>query len=363
MDTATILAKVGRDAPEPGAIDTRAFGPWFHMMARETTQSDEQLGRRDIGSLNVEAALGLPGAENLDLDASVQQLNAWAAQLRAFTERRWPLFQRSPEEYDFSRGQFLMLVLVTFLQKHLGVHYNESFSEGEYDTTDSRNLFIHGILSGHGGTCATLPVLYIAVGRRLGYPLYLVRAKEHFFARWEEAGGERFNIECTSPGFRAPDDEYYRHWPKPLTHDDLRAGNFLRNLRPREVLAAFLCERTRCLMDHLRLGDALLSSCLAGQLAPEDPGVLGVWCIATLMARSLEEARRRAELNDYWGLDLCKVSVAEANDRFDLWAAPIVRQSLERIARIHASSRAIARDEVFGLHARANGTRRSQVNP
>ncbi|MGO8745862.1 MAG: transglutaminase family protein [Thermoguttaceae bacterium] len=354
MDTATILATMGRDAPEPIVIDTKAYGPWFHMMSCETTQSDQQLGGRDIGSLNLEAALGLPGAENLNLDACVEKLNAWAKQVRAYTQDHWYLFQRSPEEYDFSRGHFLMLALVTFLQKHLDVHYNLSFNEGEYNATDSRNLFLHGVLSGHGGTCATMPVLYIAIGRRLGYPLYLVRAKEHMFARWEEPGGERFNIECTSPGFRPLDDEYYHRGPRPLTAEDLRAGNYLRNLRPREELAQFLCERTRCLIDHLHLGEALLSSCLAGQLAVEDPGVRGVWSVATVMAHALEKARRKAGLDEYWGLDLRSVPVPDGNDFFERWAAPAVRESLQRIARIRGNARASAHSQLFGALGHVN---------
>jgi len=363
MDTATILARMGRDVPEPFFIDARAYGPWFQMMARETTQTDQQLRKRDIGSLNLEAALGLPHAEDLDLDACVQKLNTWARQVRAYTQDRWELFLRSPQEYNFSRGQFVMLALVTFLQRHLGVHYNLSFSEGDYNATDSRNLFIHGILSGHGGTCVTLPILYIAIGRRLGYPLYLVRAKEHYFARWEERGGERFNIECTSPGFRALDDEYYHHRPRPLTAEDLQAGNMLRNLRPREELAGFLCERSRCLMDHLRLGEALLSSCLAGQLALEDPGVRGAWSIATLMAHALEQARRKAGLDGYWGLDLANVPVPEGKDSIDRWAAPIVREWLQRIARIHANARDRAQGHFFAALGRPNGTPYPYSNP
>ena len=236
METAAILAKMGCDAPERTVIDASAYGPWFRMMFRETTRTNEQLGTRDIGSLNLEAAIGLPGAENQNLDACVQTLNAWAKHLRVYTQGHWRLFQCSPERYDFSRGQFLMLALVTFLQKRLGIHYNLPFNKGDYDATDSRNLFLHGILAGRGGTCVTMALLYIAVGRRLGYPLYLVRTKEHFFARWDEEGGERFNIECTSPGFSPRDDEYYRQWPKPLTTDDLGLGIFLRNLRPREEL-------------------------------------------------------------------------------------------------------------------------------
>ena len=61
-----------------------------------------------------------------------------------------------------------------------------------------------------------MPVLYVAIGRRLGYPLYLVQAREHFFVRWEEPGGERFNIEATTLGFTPRDDEHFRHWPRPI---------------------------------------------------------------------------------------------------------------------------------------------------
>src|SRR5574340_1627426 len=149
-----------------------------------------------------------------------------------------------------------MLALVTMLQRRLGVSCNIAFSEGEYNATDSRNLFLHGLMSGLGGTCVTMPILYIAVGRRLGYLLKLVMAKEHFFARWEEPGVERFNIECTTIGFQTFDDDYYRTWPKPMTEAESRTGVFLRNLRPREELAQFFASRGSCLLDNLRLSEA-----------------------------------------------------------------------------------------------------------
>ncbi len=71
-----------------------------------------------------------------------------------------------------------------------------------------------------------MPVLYVAVGRQLDYPLYLVQAREHFFVRWEEPGGERFNIEATTLGFTPRDDEHYRHWPRPIRDEDVRHGVF-----------------------------------------------------------------------------------------------------------------------------------------
>ncbi len=52
------------------------------------------------------------------------------------------------------------------------------FNEGPYNASDSRFLFIHGLLTGFGGTCVSMPILYLAIARRLGYPLKLVETKE-----------------------------------------------------------------------------------------------------------------------------------------------------------------------------------------
>jgi hypothetical protein len=345
MDTTAILAKFGRDAPPPMTVDLRECGPWFRMMARETQYTDQQLANRDIGSLNLEAALGLPGAETLNLDACVQKLNEWARQVRSYTEEHWPKFLWSPTKFGGTPARYRMLALVTFLQRHLGVRYNMAFSKGEFDPGDARDMFIHGLLSGHGGTCGTMPVLYIAIGRRLGYPLYLVRAKEHSFARWEQHGGERFNIECTSPGFSAPRDTDYHRYPKPLSRAELEAGIVMRNLRPREELAQFLCDRARCLIDNLRFGEAVMACFLATQLAPRDGLVHGNWAVATVLARAVEAARVRSRLADYSVLNLARVPVPDGEQGFEKWAAPLVRKNLQRIARLRKAARKRARYE------------------
>ncbi|NLF08070.1 MAG: hypothetical protein GX594_08830 [Pirellulaceae bacterium] len=333
MDTNAAIALFGWGAPNGQCVDTWAYGTWFRRMAHFVSLPEEELSRLDIGAKNIECALELPGAGKLDVDACVLKLNDWAKHVQNFTEMHRYRYQGAPWEHDNSPAKFRMLALVTYLQKHLGVHYNLSFSEGAYNATDSRNLFLHGILGDHGGTCVTMPVLYLAIGRRLGYPLKLVRAKEHLFARWEELC-ERFNIECTSPGFRPVDDEYYHHWPKPLSAADLRSGYFLHSLGPGEELAEFLCERARCLMDNLRLAKALQTCFLAAHLAPMDQGVRGTWAIATAMASALERARKKARLDEYERLDLAWVYVPDGKTPVERWAAPIVRNSLKRIARI-----------------------------
>ena len=162
---------------------------------------------------------------------------------RSFTEANWYRFVQSPGDYTSAAG-FETLAISAFISRHLGVGYNMAFMEGEYNASDPRNHFLDGLLTGHGGTCVTMPVLYIAIGRRLGYPLYLVQAKEHWFVRWE-GQGERFNIEATTANSRLLDDEYYHSQPRPLSPDEIARGPWLRDLGPRDVLAHFLAERAR----------------------------------------------------------------------------------------------------------------------
>lgn len=140
--------------------------------------------------------------------------------------------------------------MVMILQRDLGVRYNPDRIDGP-DFTDSRDLFIHGLITGHGGTCISIPVLYIAIGRRLGYPLHLVQAKAHLFVRWDDSNGERFNIEATNPkGFGYHSDDYYRTWPLPWSREDYAAGVFLTSLSHREELGAFFAVRGHCLEDN-----------------------------------------------------------------------------------------------------------------
>lgn len=254
--------------------------------------SNAELATHDIGELNLLVARGLPGAEDLDIGACLEKLDTWANLVRLNTDHWWPNFARSPEKYEQSPGKFRMMCLVTVLQRYLGVRYNLAFSEGEYDGADSRNLFIHGLLSGHGGTCVTMPILYVAVGRRLGYPLKIAHAMEHTFVRWEEPGGERFNIEATSEGFCPHDDAYYHKRPRPLTDEDLATGFYLRSLTPREELADFLANRGTCLTEHLLTYPAMEALYFAHPLCPDCPSHRGQWATATMLWRMIEHSSK-----------------------------------------------------------------------
>ena len=143
---------------------------------------------------------------------------------------------------------------MTVLQQDFGVRYDpchRASSASAYPKDNffshSSGLFLHGILGPRRmGTCSSMPVLYVAVGRRLGYPLKLVTTRGHLFARWED-DRERFNIEATNEGLNCFPDEYYHHWPFELSEQEIKSGRYLRSLTPREELALFLQTRGMCL--------------------------------------------------------------------------------------------------------------------
>jgi hypothetical protein len=70
--------------------------------------------------------------------------------------------------------------MVTLLKhpRGLGVGYKHS-AIGSYNFADSRDDLLHGLLTRKLGTCASLPVLFVAIGRRLGWPMHLAVAKAY----------------------------------------------------------------------------------------------------------------------------------------------------------------------------------------
>jgi hypothetical protein len=151
--------------------------------------SDEELRGVDIAFVNLACAAGLPGApDETRLTKCIERLNYFARAVDVYTKQCLPEFLANPGNYRDSEAYFRMLALVTLVSKHHGVRYNSAKipQDVPLDTTDS---FIHGALFGDGGTCASLPVVFTAVGRRLGYPLKLVSTRSgdigHLFARWD----------------------------------------------------------------------------------------------------------------------------------------------------------------------------------
>ena len=112
-----------------------------------------------------------------------------------------------------------------------------------------------------------MPVLYAAVGRRLGYPLKLVTTKAHLFVRWDD-GKERFNLEATGRGMNRYDDEHFKQWPFPVSDEEIRVEGYLKSLTAAEELAVFLSLRANCLKEAGKIQEAADCYAYAARLAP-----------------------------------------------------------------------------------------------
>lgn len=234
------------------------------LLAMTEKQLETTLPKFDIAYINMVCAQGLPGAETLDIPEALAKLDEWARRIKFETERYQYLFHRDKGYYNGSLAHYQIEMMVTVLAQDMGVQYNPELIEtgalNDLKSTrffaDSKDLFLHGLVSPRPlGTCTSMPVLVIAIGRRLGYPLKLVRAKAHLFARWDTEK-ERFNIETTGRGWNTYPDSYYHQWPHPFTKAEEQANRFLKSLSPAEAMSGFLGLRALCLKEHNRDAEA-----------------------------------------------------------------------------------------------------------
>jgi hypothetical protein len=233
------------------------------------------LQKIDIARMNLLCAQGLPGADGFDLNANLAELDRMAARVRSETERHLYRFQKHPAEFENSEGFFRMLMSAVVLAEDFGVRYAPArigtaadARMGDGFFADARDIFLQGLTGPRRqGTCSSLPVLQVAVGRRLGYPLKLVTTKGHLFVRWEDAQ-ERFNIEAAGRGVNRFTDDYYRHWPLDITPAQEAEEGYLKSLNPPEELAVFLSIRGMCLREAGRLPEAAGAFTAAARLAP-----------------------------------------------------------------------------------------------
>jgi regulator of sirC expression with transglutaminase-like and TPR domain len=116
-----------------------------------------------------------------------------------------------------------------------------------------------------------MPVLYLALGRRLGYPLKLVTTRQHLFLRWDSPT-EKFNLEATGKGMERYEDAHYRQWPFPISEQEIKEQDYLKSLSPREELSVFLSMRGACLTEAGRLAEATASYEAAYRYAPNWKG-------------------------------------------------------------------------------------------
>jgi hypothetical protein len=212
------------------------------------------LARLDVAEVDLICADGLPGSSRIDRSGCLRTLDTWTDCVRNWTAAaEVEYWQPDPASFDHSEPLFRMVSLVTALKQHCGVRYDpKAAGKGPGDPFEFDEQFIHGAIQGDGGTCATLPLVFAAVGRRLGYPVKVVNNQRHVFCRWDDpATGTRVNVEGSSGGVDSYPDDHYRSWPEPMSSAaDERAYGWLTSWTPRRELANAIGQRGYVWKDH-----------------------------------------------------------------------------------------------------------------
>ncbi len=229
---------------------------------------DAELARLDVAAVNLACAAGLPGADRIDWERCLRTLDDWARRCGRFTAGVLPHFRRGHCDYPGSEPKFRIQAMITHLQRDLGARYHPGriADDAVFRPEDS---FVHGVVQGEGGTCGSLPIVYTAVSRRLGYPVMLADTRGHLYCRWDAPPqGECFNIEASGEGVSFFPDEHYRTGRYALTDEEAAGCGYLQSLSPRDELALFQSQRGFCWLQERDFGQAATAFAWANELAP-----------------------------------------------------------------------------------------------
>jgi hypothetical protein len=215
---------------------------------------DSQLDRMDPLIMDLIVARGIPGLESLDIAKYTTTVDAWAKRIDDANRASEPFSKDEPtyrvsREFWMAGGMCVMLAGPAF-----GIRYTtDNLTAGKPE-----QQFVHGLIDNKLGTCATMPVLYMAIGHRLGWPIHAVVSRDHMWARWDDGrpGGTRFNLEATNAkssegvgSFSSLTDREYADWlhtPSPA----ITSGSDFTSLTARQALGVFLQGRAGYWSEH-----------------------------------------------------------------------------------------------------------------
>jgi|GEM_PF-1315187 len=122
-------------------------------------------------------------------------------------------------------------VMNTVLFRLGGYHYDRQ----QFSRLKQEYGYLNGILDTKQGVCYTMPLLYVAVAQRAGYPIYPVLVPDHMFVRYRDPSFHQQNIETTSGG-KYIEDEWYIH-DFAIGKKGLESGSYMKTLTYHEFLA------------------------------------------------------------------------------------------------------------------------------
>jgi len=193
--SAVLIAGPAQRAPEDSVAPHEA-NPNSSSVVSLVALPTARLAEIPIARLNLACAEGLSQREPFDVNTCLSTIQHWSAHIQSETQRHLYRFKQNPGEFQNSEGFFKMLIMSVVLAEDFNVRYDEQRRESPTEVrgddgffANPASVFLYGVLGEkRQGTCSSLPVLYVALGRQLGYPLKLVATKGHLFVRWDGLG-------------------------------------------------------------------------------------------------------------------------------------------------------------------------------
>ncbi len=263
-----------------GTIKESSNGTGKRNVDQLLALTDEQLEKTDLIELNLAVAREIPGLEKLDYDHYRCTVDDWTGKFRRWLPTVEHAFHQAPDKYKNDINFFRLGMLAQFLDQKVGIAYVEEQKRAQIKDrkagkrtgvryTDPGQLLLYGLIDTKRGTCATMPVLHVAMGRRLGWPVGLACANWHYVCRYDD-GQRVYNIETTDTGrggFAEGSDADYIE-KEGVSSKAIAVGSDLRKLTAREMLGVFIMSRGRYLADTEKRQAAARDFALAHTLFP-----------------------------------------------------------------------------------------------
>ena len=307
------------------------FARYTQLSARDlVAMSDAELEAMDPLVMNMVVAKGVPELAGIDFASYAKVVDGWAERIgmgvrfgEVEAARTSPAYKADP---DIWRAGSMAIALAS---TDVGIGYSRDVM-----LSNHADLFVPGLIDTKRGTCSNMPVLYMAVAHRLGWPLKAVVAADHMWCRWDD-GIKRFNLEATSTiagsgegSFSTPPDEAYRT-DLNIPSKAVEVGSDLSTLSARQTLGVYLQQRSGYFRETGKWAEAEEDILLARLCFPENRDIL------RNLLMVMDERGKRLYTSDEWarlvgrGEDLV---AAQSNRRAE---QERLRQQLAEVDRIN----------------------------
>jgi hypothetical protein len=240
---------------------------------------DEELEGMDPLIVNLIVARDLPDLAPMDLVKYVRLVDDWAERIGAGLVVQEPEAAATSPSYKADRNIWRAGgMAIAVAGPSIGIRYSRNVSLSKHS-----DLFVPGMIDTKEGTCSNMPVLHMAIGWRLGWPLKAVVTRDHMWSRWDDGrpgpgdGGSYFNLEATATekgndGYSSfatpPDESYIKDFKTPKAY--IEAGSDLTTLTMRQTLGVFLQQRSAYWYNRGDLARARADIALAARCFPQN---------------------------------------------------------------------------------------------